>query len=238
MRFLLIRPAEDSKALATELGKKDFDVDIDPVINISFLPLATLNIADYQGLIFTSANGVKSFMEQASPSNIAVYTVGNKTAQTAQNFGSLNIINADGNVQKLALIIKDHSKSKKAPFLYPRGEHVSGDLKQELENEGFKVDSPIIYKAVPSDGLQQQTKNMLKKGSIDYIPFYSRRSALIFIKLIKNAGLESCLSAVSALCLSPDIERSISALNWKEILTAGKPTQKDLFKMIDIELKG
>jgi len=70
------------------------------------------------------------------------------------------------------------------------------------------------------------------------MPFYSRRSALIFIELIKKAGLESCLANISALCLSPAIEKQITHLAWKKILTAKKPTQEDLFKMINVELKG
>lgn len=238
MRILLTRPAGDSEAVATSLGEKGFDVALDPLINISYLPLAKLNIADYQGLVFTSANGVKSFMDQSTPTNIAVYTVGNKTAETAKKFGFENVINADGDVEKLSHTIISHADPAKGPLLYLRGAHISGDLKQSLEAANFNVQSSIIYDAIPSKNLQDQTINMLKKGSIDYIPFYSSRSALIFIELIKKAALESCLSKISALCLSPAIERSISALNWKEKLIAKKPTQEELFKMIDVELKG
>ncbi len=84
--------------------------------------------------------------------------------------------------------------------------------------------------------LSENTKFHLERGDIDYTPFYSSRSALIFMELVKQAGIEKYLCHNKALCLRPAIADVIKNLNWQEIIVADKPNQYDLLQKINIEI--
>lgn len=236
MRFLLIRPIQDSEDTAKKLAKNGASTTIDSLINIEIETGPTSDLTEFQAIIFTSASAVRAFQKTYEEYSLPAFAVGDKTAAEAQAIGFKDIISANGNMQKLSNTIIESLSPNNGALLYLCGDHVAGSLKSGLEDAGFNIRKEVLYRAVAASNLKEETKNMLKSGAIDFIPFYSPRSALIFIKLIKDAGLTNSLRKTSALCLSPAIEKVVAQLNWKKTMTAEKPTQSDLFKMIDIEL--
>ena len=236
MRFLLTRPLNDSERVARQLREKDHIVYVDPLLTIEPLEEISINLSEYQALIFTSPNAVRCYCQNSNDRNIAVFAVGDKTANVAKTLGFKEVFSATGDVQKLSNTIKACLPYKAGTQLYLCGKHVSGDLKSELENVGFKIEKKEIYDAVAVSDLNDMSKTQIKSGTIDYIPFYSKRSALIFIELVRKAELLKYLTNITVLCLSPSIEVIASSGNWKKIMTAKVPNQNSLFNLIDIEL--
>jgi len=193
-------------------------------------------LSDYQAILFTSSNGVRAFEMSSSIRDNNVFTVGDKSAEKAKNAGFHHVTSANGDLRKLSDTINDQLNPDNGSLLYICGKHQSGDLKQTLNRHNFIVDKYEIYEMIAASYLSEQTQDSLKKQEIDYIPFYSVRSAHIFIELIKKAELQYTLSTISALCLSPAIEKVIETLKWKNIMTSETPDQYTLFKLIDIEL--
>ena len=236
MRFLLIRPIVDSEIVARQLHEKDHIAYIDPLIFIESLKNISIKLSDYGALIFTSPNAVRSYCQSNLDRNIKVFAVGAKTTKLAKERDFIDVIDAGGDVIKLSNTIKNHLSPRIKPLLYLCGKHVSGDLKGALETVGFTIDKKEIYQAIEAKNLSEETKANIKNGRIEHIPFYSKRSALIFIELAKKAKLVNYLTNITALCLSPSIETVAVSVNWKKIMTARNPNQTSLFKLIDIEL--
>lgn len=236
MHFLVTRPLADSQMLATKLEAEGHTVTTDPLMTVQYLSPEIENLNQYQALIFTSPNAVNASKELIKNLATPAYCVGNKTADVAKKVGLKNVISSHGDVKALALTIKSALVPAEGPLLYMSGSHLAGDIKTELETADFSVTRKEIYETKASDSLSNLTINMLKNNKIDYIPFYSPRSVLIFIELVKNAGYLDCLKGITVLCLSPAIEDALSGTKWNKIITATKPSQYDLFNMIDIDL--
>lgn len=233
MRLLLTRPLGDSKRTAQLLRQTNIDVHIDPLMRVESLGMPKNNLGEYQALIFTSANGVRAFCVKNIKCTLPIFVVGNNTRDVALQNGLEPVISADGDVKKLSDTIISTLTPSDGPLLYQTGEHIAGTLVKDLERAGFRVIHQKTYAVVAAQSLSNDTKSLLKKGSIDYIPFYSPRSALIFKELIEAADLQNTLAKVSALCISPAVEKIISTLGWEKILTAQKPTQENMFELID-----
>ena len=236
MRFLLTRPLHDSEMVASLLHEKNITTHIDPLMFVEYLPVTKIDVSNFQAVIFTSSNGVRAFEQGNYSQNLISYVVGQKTAESAYHIGLKHINNANGDVEKLSKKIISELNPAKGPLLYLCGIHIAGTLVDDLNRAGFNVKRQNIYQTVAAKTLDNETKTLLKTTSINYIPFYSPRSALIFNELINKADLQNTLATVTALCLSPNIAEKLSSLNRKKIMIAPRSTQNDLFKMIDIEL--
>ena len=236
MRVLLTRPTIDSESIARQLRDRSISTVTDPLLSFALLDVKAPSLSSYQAIIFTSTNGIRAFEKISFERNIKVYAVGDKTAKLAKALSFQSVTSAGGDLIKLSNTIKDQLNPTNGPLLYLCGKHQAGDLKQDMITHGFALDKLEVYDMVAATNLSEPAMNSLKNQEIDYIPFYSVRSAHIFIELVKNAELQNTLSNISALCLSPAIENVIKTHCWKNILTADKPNQYSLFKLIDIEL--
>lgn len=232
MRFLLTRPEQDSEALKNRLTALDHDVVISPLMEITPLEHTKIGCNGYQALVFTSRNAVKVFTDLYGAPNILVLTVGDKTADAAKNAGFNAVKSAGGNVEKLASLIIGILSPKNGPLLYPSAKHVSKDLGDLIAKDNFYVNQIEIYEAVAKKTFSEDIIEALKSGSIDTIPFYSSRSALIFIEAIKNAGLSDRLKEITALTISHDVAETVSQERWKNILIADQPNENSLLELI------
>ncbi|HPF46054.1 MAG TPA: uroporphyrinogen-III synthase [Emcibacteraceae bacterium] len=236
MNLLLTRPLNESKALAEQLRRQNITVYIDPLMSVKYLPIEPDIITNHQAIILTSGNAVKALEYFDIENDFPIYTVGNKTANLVKMAGQTNVISADGDEKILSDLIKNELSPDNGPLLYLCGVHRTGKLAETLINEGFQVKCQEVYRMDAVSELNESSKILLNSRAIDFIPFYSARSAIIFKRLISTAGMDNTLATITALCLSPAIKKELSSLSWKEIITAKRPTQSDLFKLIKIDL--
>ena len=238
MRFLLTRPISDSEKSAAQLRNQGHEVLLDPLLTIRRLDPGHITFEQYQAIVFTSPNAIRSYDFPDGANSILTFTVGQKTDGVAKEAGFKHTVRGNGNSKNLSQLIQSMIFPKNGPILYLSGVDIAGSIEEDLKAASFQVDTKNVYKAEASDKLNNETTSLLTKGQIDYLPFYSPRSALIFIELIKKANMENCLKNVTALCLSPTIAEVASSTNWKDIQIADTPNQKALYKLVDIELEG
>ncbi|MBT6133832.1 MAG: uroporphyrinogen-III synthase [Kordiimonadaceae bacterium] len=236
MRILLTRPINDSHRIERQLGQSKIIVYVEPLMHIESLNVLKINALNYQALVFTSANGVMVYCKEIQKCALPVYVVGESTRQAALEAGLNPVISAGADVKKLSAIIISKLSPSNGPLLYLTGKHVAGNLAKDLEDADFQVDHQKIYTAVAAQQFSNNTKSLLKQKLIDYIPFYSPRSARIFKQLIEAEGIRDLLSTASALCISDAVKKEILLLGWKNILTAKEPTQDSIFELINIKL--
>ena len=112
MRILITRPEPDAAALEAALATTGIDSLIEPMLSIRPVAGATIDLTDIQGLLFTSANGIRAFRsltpaQSPTPARqLPVYAVGDATAGAARTAGFETVFAADGDVAGLAELVR------------------------------------------------------------------------------------------------------------------------------------
>jgi uroporphyrinogen-III synthase len=180
MKFLITRPLEQSKRFSCQLVEAfggNIKVCISPVIEINTLK-KSINTTSFQGLIFTSENGVRAFAKLNTERNLPAFCVGNQTALVARSCGFL-AVSAQGDTNQLILLLKEQASELR--LLYLRGKHVSADIEQELRKDNIKVVSKIVYKQNPIKFTHQAVEFLSGPDKI-IVPLFSDRSNVILSK--------------------------------------------------------
>jgi uroporphyrinogen III methyltransferase / synthase len=147
------------------------------------------NISQYDGLIFTSANGVRFFAERLKTveqdirelKGIRVYTIGPKTAEAVRDLGICVDVVPEKFVAESLIESMGNVKGKR--FLLPRATVAREILPEQLRKMGAVVDIAPAYQTVlPSQSVSVLEKR-LKDGTIDAITFTSSSTVTNFLAL-------------------------------------------------------
>jgi uroporphyrinogen-III synthase len=244
LRALVTRPEEDAAPLAAALAERSIDVTLEPLLSIQPLPEAPIDLAGVQALLFTSANGVRSFAELAGGRDLAgwrelpVFAVGNATATAARSAGFARVESAAGDVAALAKLAAERLDPKAGALFHAAGSAVAGDLAGLLEQAGFTLRREMLYEARPADQLSPATVTNLGNGWFDLVLFFSPRTAATFATLARAAGegVVSGCGKATALCLSQAVATAARDLPWRDVQAAARPELPALLDLIDREL--
>jgi uroporphyrinogen-III synthase len=244
LRALVTRPEEDAAPLAAALAERGIDVTLEPLLSIRPLPQAPIDLTGVQALLFTSANGVRSFAELAGARDLAgwrelpAFAVGNATAAAAHNVGFTRVDSAAGDVAALAKLVAERLDPKAGALFHAAGSAVAGDLAGLLEQAGFSLRREMLYEARPADQLSPATVTNLSNGWFDLVLFFSPRTAATFVALARAAGegVVSGCGKAAALCLSQAVATAARELSWREVQAAARPELSALLDLIDREL--
>jgi len=248
MTVIITRPIQDSVEFANQLRADGFQCIISPVMEIQYHPVIP-NLDNVTALAFTSANGVRAFVnlkadwteeQRAEVFDLPVYAVGPATAQKACLAGFQNVHTAGGDNARLAdLIISKIGNNYRGALVYHgAGSDRRGDLVSLLEQANLGTRREVLYQGVPIQNLSNEAYDALSKMRGDHkqenfrVVFFSPRSARLFMKQIQRAGLIEHLSQLEAYCLSQAIAKTLMDANtsdlserksWKIVRTAAKP---------------
>ncbi|KJE34081.1 uroporphyrinogen III synthase [Thalassospira sp. HJ] len=223
------RPDTDSADLLAALDKRGYRHLSAPLLGITFPPPDTpLDIAAYQGVVFTSANGVRAFAKLSNDRLLPAYCVGNATARTCLAFGFTDVHSANGDIHDLAALIRKMVDPARGPLFHPAARKTAGDLGQMLLADGYSVDRQTVYEANESNTLPKEVIEALRGHHVEAVLFFSPRTAETFVKLVHSYKLERDLAGTSAICLSPAVQSKISDLTWHRTRVASQPTQEYL----------
>ncbi|MGC1861753.1 MAG: uroporphyrinogen-III synthase, partial [Methylocystis sp.] len=106
-----------------------------------------------------------------------------------------------GDARALAPLIRARHKTP-ARFLYLAGHDRQSDLETYLRAAGHDVTVVETYEARSATALTPAALDALAKGEIAAALHYSKRSAEIFVKLARDAGLTKALGEIDHLALS------------------------------------
>jgi uroporphyrinogen III methyltransferase / synthase len=168
------------------------------------------NLSQYDGLIFTSANGVRFFAERLKAveqdirelKGLRVYTIGPKTAEAVRNLGiRVDVVPEDFVAESLIESIgKESVKGKR--FLLPRATVARETLPEQLRKLGAIVDIAPAYQTIlPSQSADALGKR-LKEGNVDVITFTSSSTVTNFLALTGEKLLPEIKKAKIA-CIGP-----------------------------------
>ncbi len=233
LTILVTRPLEDAEPLAAELRRRNANVLLEPMLEIVALEDIVPDLKNTAGLLFTSANGVRSFARVSAQRSLKVFAVGDATAAAARSVGFADVDDAGGNVEDLVALVKKAWLPARGALLHAAGRSIAGELAAELRKSGYEVQRIALYDAKTASALSEELCEAMRVGGLDYALFFSPRTAKTFVNLMTTAGLSDSCQKVEAICLSAAVADVISSLPWRCMTVAAEPDQKSLLSTLD-----
>lgn len=220
-KILVTRPEKHTREFARKLRERGARPLCYPTIQISKIDagmrklrgeMDTLN--KYDGLIFTSRNGVRFFFESLEQKNLdtralgktSVAAIGPGTGGELERFHCVpDMIPPKNEAEHLAHEIKNHFKEP-AQFLLPRAKGARSILPDILESAGHSVTEIHIYEAIPGGKeTSEQLQDQLTDQVFDMITFTSASTVDNLFEMIpeNEINLTEILSTVDIACIGP-----------------------------------
>lgn len=234
---LVTRPREDSEGVAAELRARGLDVMVEPLLDIRAVDGVTVDTSGIQGILATSANGVRALARVLPDRTLPVWAVGDASARVARELGYQRVDSAGGDVDTLAALVARRCDPGHGAFLHAAGTVVAGDLSGRLAEGGFAVRRLVLYEAVTAGSVSTELAAALRGGGLDMALFFSPRTAATFARLVMAAGLGETCARVTAYALSEAVARELAPLPWRNVRRAAAPTQAALLAALDQDLK-
>jgi len=214
--ILITRPAEQSEGFRELLLEDGANPILFPVIKTyppeswSALDSAIDRLDSYHGLIFTSVNGVRYFMERLhfldkdirELKGVRLYAIGPKTAKAVRDLGIKVDVVPENYVAESLLesIGKEPLNGKR--FLLPRATVARETLPEELRKNGAEIDVAPAYQTLPPKEVDSEILAKIKAGEIDVITFTASSTVDNFVNLIGRNSLSALKNVVIA-CIGP-----------------------------------
>ena len=217
MHILLTRPLEDSQELILRFKSLGHQVSHLPVINVEKKDYENINLNEFKGIIFTSANAIKNLDVSKINKNIFCFCVGEATEKIVKEKGFQNIFTASGNVANLKEIILQNFDKKIGNLVYVSGELISYDLDLELKKEGYTIKRIITYKVNSNQILSDEFIKDLKSSIPEIVFIYSENSARSYLNLLKKYNLLDIWMETNLMCLGEKASSVLNEIKWKKI---------------------
>lgn len=193
--LLLTRARNQAEAFAVQVTQNtDFKPHICPMQEMQDIP-AQINFDGVDALVFTSTNGVKSFVRRWDIRNIPAFCVGEATAKIARSAGFVAFA-AKGNAGSLATIV---NAARVTNPLHIHGQHKASDLP-------IKGQSLAIYDQIALT-MDAETQRLLGAGKIDAVVLFSPRSARLLADVWPGNA-----AAIDIYCISAATAKPMAAL--------------------------
>ncbi|MBL8700688.1 MAG: uroporphyrinogen-III synthase [Alphaproteobacteria bacterium] len=237
MRLLVTRPLDDAQELAATLTARGHEALVEPLLIVSPDLEAPLPLEGVQGLLFTSANGVRAFALRSQRRDLPAYAVGDATAAALREVGFARVETAAGDVAALARLVAASCRPGDGPLLHVAGTVVAGDLAGELGAHGFEIRRAVLYRAEPVVRLSDAAVAAFRGRRLDGVLFFSPRTARAFVELVDAADLRAMLHGITAFALSPAVRDALGQLAFRRVVVAAQPNEPALLAAIDESLR-
>ncbi len=227
MRVLVTRPLEDAAVFAARLREMGHEPLIAPLLTVRFHDGPPLELEGIEGVLATSANGVRALARRTAQRDVPLYAVGPQTAEAARQAGFATVQSADGDAVALAETLPQWVKPGSVLF-HAAGAEGAGRLASLLASKGYEVRTAILYEVGAATALPGSVAQALSNGSLAAAFFFSPRSARVFAECAVRADLCKMCLGLSAVCISQATAEALKSLAFREILVAQRPNQDAL----------
>jgi uroporphyrinogen-III synthase len=210
-----------------------------PLMRIEVVDDADLGSGLWAAVVFTSANAVRAIAAHRRFGEVAVlpaYAVGARTRAAALAAGFTEVTSADGAMSDLVRLLTPRLAASDSPLLYPAGSDRAGDLAAALQAQKLRVETVVLYRAVPAPELAHDAHAALAEDRIDAVLHYSARSAASFVAATAAAGMKDSISRLRHLCLSAQVAVPLVAAGAGLVEVAREPNEAALFERIETAL--
>jgi uroporphyrinogen III methyltransferase/synthase len=241
VRVLVTRPVEQADALARPLEELGAEVLVQPAITITepedWGPVdgALAQLAQYDWVAFSSANGVRYFLERLCGEARDIRSLGG-TRLAAMGPGTAAELvrwrlKADlappdeFRAESLADALAPEAAGKR--FLLARASRGREVLADRLRAAGAGVDQVVVYRSIDVDRPDPQIASWLAAGEIDWVTVTSSAIARSLVKLLGDALRHARLASIS-----PVTSATLRELGYEPSSEAGEYTMEGVVASI------
>ncbi len=167
-------------------------------------------IGSYDWVIFTSANGVRSFVgrlrekkgDLGALHGVRVATIGPATAATLEEAGLRPDLVPDEYRAEAILEALDRDL-RGMRFFIPRAAEAREVLPAGLRERGAHVDVVAVYRTVQVADEAGALLNLLRAGQVDVVSFTSSSTVVNFAEMFPGEDLPALLKDVTIACIGP-----------------------------------
>lgn len=240
IRVMVTRPASQAEGTLgrlRELGAETISfpaIQIEPPLDSAQLNRALGSLTEFDWVVFTSANGVRSTTaamralgvpwEALSARKIAV--IGPATSQAlTESLRAPDVMPAQFVSEAISDSIADVTGSR---FLLLRADNARPNLADDLRARGAIVDEVAAYRVVRS----QAGSRLDESAAPDYIALTSAAATEHTLGRLTEAGLESWMRTASLVCIGPVTAAKVRELGLTADLVAREYTSDGLIDAI------
>lgn len=244
-RILVTRARAQASALTKKLAALGAQCTEIPAIKFATptdgyraIDAALKNIADYDWIIFTSANGAERFFERLfavtakdarALFGAKIAAIGTATAKRLRDFGIVaDIVPKEFRAEALAEALDGKVKPGER-ILVARAEKARDVLPEKLGEMGAVTDVAAVYKTVVADVAGDALREKIAGGEFDYITFTSSSTAENLVQII---GAADALNNTRCAAIGPITAETLSKLGAKADIVADEYTIDGLTRTI------
>jgi len=243
---MVTRPEEQSESFIQALLERGAEPFVFPVIEIvppedwGPLDAAIDQLETYDGLIFTSVNGVKFFMRRLKEKGkdvrelkgLRLYAIGPKTEEAVNALGIAVDVVPESYVAESLIDSLGNENIRGKKFLLPRAAVAREILPERLRERGAHIDVPPAYRTVRPDTDATELARRLKAGSLHAVTFTSSSTVTHFLELLGD-DLRPLLANVAIACIGPVTARTAEKAGLKVDLMADTYTVPGLIAKME-----
>lgn len=235
MHLLVTRPEAEAGTFRDKLEALGQTVTVEPVLRIDPLPIPAYVLQGAAGLIATSRNGLRALAESPAldlARELPLIAVGPGTAQFARELGFIEVSLGPGTGAELVPLVVATARRLAGRLVHVRGEDIAFDLRTALIAHGIALGELVAYRSVAIDALAPETLKLLADGKIDGVILMSPRTAMIFARLVRTAGLEKAARNVVLLCLSKAVAAAAEPIGSSRVEVADTPDMDGMLSTV------
>jgi len=236
---LVTRTQEQSSGLARLLEEAGAYVLESPVIRPRAFPLGhrgkkflrALAAGAYDGVLFTSANAARFFLEhwkrfgKAWPAKTVVSAVGPKTAETLAAGGvRVRVVAREFVAEGLARRL---GGAKGKTFLLPRAAAARDVLPAAVRKRGGRADVWPLYETLP-EKLAPDIRARLLSGGVDAVTFTSSSTVTHLLAQVPAARRKKIFRKTAAASIGPVTTAALRSAGLRPAVVARRATVEDL----------
>lgn len=247
INVLVTRAARQSREFVEALEKNGFNPVLFPMIEI--IPPDSWDLCDkaidslymYDGLIFTSANGVEFFFRRLAERNIAaqecqnkiICVVGEKTKAVCEKHGLSVTLMPDKFTSNDLFRALQQQDIRDRVFLHPRGNLGKEQLSGNLKILGAKVDPVVVYNTVqPKKADIQEIKTKILAGEINVLTFTSPSTVKNFAAMFSPYEFKKIADDALVVVIGPVTKEASTVTGFRHVHLATTSTIESMITML------
>lgn len=236
MLVLVTRPEPEGTKLKGQIEAIGHEAVVEPLMEAELLPEAIDDLDGVAAIIATSRNALRALSQSPYLHDavaIPLFVVGQGTAEVARDLGFERIAIGPSSVNGFAAAIAGTLDPADGLIVHLAGDVLAGDLAGELQELGFRVLQPVVYRMKAAETLSEGAREAIGEGAIDGVVLMSPRTARIYAGLIKRHGLADAAAEMVHICLSDAVARGLAPLDDVPIEVAEKPTLNAILELTE-----
>jgi uroporphyrinogen-III synthase len=246
-RVVVTRAVEQSAGLIEALAARDAIPVSVPLISFSppddfaSLDSALARLADFDWIIFTSANAVQSvtarlaslgrtLAQDAARPQIAVVGPGTQTEAVRVGFSVAYVANTHNGV---ALAKELGSRVYEKKIFLPRSDRANPDLPAALRQAGARVTEVIAYRTSKPANVDASQLQRILTEKVDAVLFFSPSAVHHFAELAGPEQLATLQNTVALVAVGPVTASALRELRIERLVVATDATTAAMIEILE-----